>query len=192
MFFTNAINLGSSSLTSSLSLSRFPKSKSQQTVVFDVFKEHWRHVLSVFNKSLVNDDDIQIVKSNLAQMIALLINELNQVTNAALVARAEANKLTSEASTITPNDLTEVAATASDIKFSGQLWDYLLATNIFETVYLWSLSYPEYLYDLKYEQLRNYEELISQMQTNEQTSLLLHRLIRTIFVDLLIIYVKFI
>lgn len=174
MFFTNAINLGSSSLTSSLSLSRFPKSKSQQTVVFDVFKEHWRHVLSVFNKSLVNDDDIQIVKSNLAQMIALLINELNQVTNAALVARAEANKLASETSTTLGNDLT--STNTSDIKFSGQLWDYLLATNIFETVYLWSLSYPEYLYDLKYEQLRNYEELISQMQTNEQTSLLLHRL----------------
>jgi hypothetical protein len=145
MFFTNAMN--------SVTRPSLPKSKSQQTVVFDVFKDHWRQVLAIFNKSLVNDDDIQIVKSNLAQMVALLVDELNQVTNAVLVGKV---------------------ATGEE-KFSGPLWDYLLATNIFETVYLWSLSYPEYLYDLKYEQLRNYEELISQMQTNEQTNLLLYR-----------------
>lgn len=145
MFFANAMN--------SVTRPSLPKSKSQQTVVFDVFKDHWRQVLAIFNKSLVNDDDIQIVKSNLAQMVALLVDELNQVTNAVLVGKV---------------------ATGEE-KFSGPLWDYLLATNIFETVYLWSLSYPEYLYDLKYEQLRNYEELISQMQTNEQTNLLLYR-----------------
>ena len=150
MFFTNAMN--------SVTRPSLPKSKSQQTVVFDVFKDHWRQVLAIFNKSLVNDDDIQIVKSNLAQMVALLIDELNQVTNAVLVGKV---------------------ATGEE-KFSGPLWDYLLATNIFETVYLWSLSYPEYLYDLKYEQLRNYEELISQMQTNEQTNLLLYRYITQI------------
>lgn len=150
MFFTNAMN--------SVTRPSLPKSKSQQTVVFDVFKDHWRQVLAIFNKSLVNDDDIQIVKSNLAQMVALLVDELNQVTNAVLVGKV---------------------ATGEE-KFSGPLWDYLLATNIFETVYLWSLSYPEYLYDLKYEQLRNYEELISQMQTNEQTNLLLYRYITPI------------
>ena len=150
MFFTNAMN--------SVTRPSLPKSKSQQTVVFDVFKDHWRQVLAIFNKSLVNDDDIQIVKSNLAQMVALLVDELNQVTNAVLVGKV---------------------ATGEE-KFSGPLWDYLLATNIFETVYLWSLSYPEYLYDLKYEQLRNYEELISQMQTNEQTNLLLSRYITQI------------
>lgn len=150
MFFTNAMN--------SVTRPSLPKSKSQQTVVFDVFKDHWRQVLAIFNKSLVNDDDIQIVKSNLAQMVALLVDELNQVTNAVLVGKV---------------------ATGEE-KFSGPLWDYLLATNIFETVYLWSLSYPEYLYDLKYEQLRNYEELISQMQTNEQTNLLLYRYITQI------------
>lgn len=179
MFFTNAINLGASTLSSKL-----PKSKSQQTVVFDVFKEHWRQVLAIFNKSLVNDDDIQIVKSNLGQMIALLINELNQVTNAALVGRVGSSSSVATTTTTTTSDshLNSITTsslvlpeTTTDIKFSGQLWDYLLATNILETVYLWSLSYPEYLYDLKYEQLRNYEELISQMQTNEQTNLLLYR-----------------
>lgn len=189
MFFTNAINNLSSTTLSSLASgvgSKMTKSKSQQTVVFDVFKEHWRQVLAIFNKSLVNDDDIQIVKNNLCQMIALLINELNQVTNAALVGRAASSTAVagsfSSSSTMVSDfvhePLTSTTPATSDaaiVKFSGPLWDYLLATNIFETVYLWSLSYPEYLYDLKYEQLRNYEELISQMQTNEQTNLLLYR-----------------
>ena len=154
MFFTN----NSSSIIQTTS--QLSKSKSQQTVIFDVFKDHWKQVLHIFNKSLVNDDDIQIVKCNLTQMVLLLVDELNQITNADFKINKQVNY----------TDNVELSS-----KFSGPLWDYLLVANIFETVYLWSLSYPEYLYDLKYEQLRNFEELIGQMQTNEQTNLLLYR-----------------
>ena len=56
----------------------------------------------------------------------------------------------------------------------GPIWTYVFQANIFENIFLWSLSYPEYSFDLKYEQLKYYECLIYQMQANEQTDLLLH------------------
>lgn len=163
MFLSNATNNSlTTTITSSLGKLSGKTSNTtkmqHQTVIFDVFKDHWKQVLHIFNKSLINDDDIQIVKNNLAQMILLLVDELNTITNNDF----KTNKQVNYADNIEMNS-----------KFSGQLWDYLIGANIFETFYLWSLSYPEYLYDLKYEQLKHFENLIIQMQINEQTNLLL-------------------
>ena len=136
------------------------KSKGQQTVSYEVFKDHWKQAQIVFNKSLVNDDDIEIVKNNLNQMIFLLMDELNTIANLTLN-----TSKTNES----PDSLIEI-----NNKFHGPIWAYLINSNIFEHVYLWSLSCPEYLYDLKLEQLKYYESLINHMQANEQTNLLLY------------------
>lgn len=66
----------------------------------------------------------------------------------------------------------EVAAS-----IEGPIFSYLLDENIFEVTFLWSLSYPEYLYELKYLQLKYYEVLLANiMNDNRQlTSLLFYR-----------------
>ena len=136
-------------------------SPKKQPVSYEVFKEHWKQVLKIFNKSLVNDDDIQIVKNNLNQMINLLIDELNHPNNYLSLKPLAFNSLNS---TLKVPENTDY----------GPIWNYLFRHNIFEVVFLWSLSYPEYLFDLKLEQLKYYENLVYQMQTNEQTHLLLN------------------
>jgi hypothetical protein len=52
----------------------------------------------------------------------------------------------------------------------GPILNYLLNENIFETTFLWSLSYPEYLKDLKYLQLKYYEILLTNIMFEEDTS----------------------
>jgi hypothetical protein len=150
------------------SSSKLKKSKSQQTVSYEVFKDHWKQAQAIFNKSLVHDDDIEVVKNNLTQMLFLLMDELNTIANLTLnTSRQVADSI----------DSAEV-----NNKFHGPIWSYLISGNIFETVYLWSLSYPEYLHELKCEQLKYYEQLINHMQSNEQTNLLLYsQLYRPLF-----------
>lgn len=130
-----------------------------QAVSFEVFKDHWKQVLFIFNKSLINDEDIQIVKNNLNQMIYLLLDELDEITNLNMKKTKHVNYADSA---------------ETNQRLHGPIWDYLFSNNIFETIYLWTLSYPEYLYDLKHEQLKYYEVLLNQMQINEQTNLILY------------------
>jgi len=141
--------------------------KSQRPVYYEVFKEHWKQVLTIFNKSLINDDDIQVVKSNLNQMINLLLDELNNV-NSYLSLKPVSDELENS-----NGNINGFVVDKEPISY-GPIWNFVLKSNIFENIFLWSLSYPEYLFDLKYEQLRYYESLIYQMQANEHTSLLLH------------------
>ena len=159
MFFQNS-SLGNNSGNSGANKTLMKKSKSQQTVSYEVFKDHWKQAQAIFTKSLVSDDDIEIVKNNLTQMIFLLMDELNTIANLTL----NSNKM----------NMSIDSAAEINNKFHGPIWSYLINSNIFETVYLWSLSYPEYLYDLKCEQLKYYESLINHMQSNEQTNLLLY------------------
>jgi hypothetical protein len=126
---------------------------------FDSFKDHWKQVLLIFNKNLVDDTDILQVKSNLEQMINILLNELNNLVNISL-------KL--------PNDGNEDANQVLNA-YHGPIWEYLFKNNIFEVIFLWSLSYPEYLYDLKYEQLKYYENLLNHLHLNDQTNMLLFK-----------------
>lgn len=149
------------------------KSKQQQSSVrFEVFKDHWKQVHFIFNKSLVNDDDIQIVKNNLNQMINLLLNELNNFASVSSEGGSQNGQEQANSST----------GSQSVLQLYGPVWDYLFKNNIFESLFLWCLSYPEYLYDLKYEQLKYYENLLNQMQINEQTNLLLfQQLYRPLF-----------
>ena len=108
-----------------------------------MFKDHWKQILSVFIKSLINDDDIEIFKNNFDQMFILLINEIND----------------------------------EDAANEQSILKYLLNENIFEVTFLWSLSYPEYLYELKYLQLKYYEILLSNIMNENArlTHLLVHR-----------------
>lgn len=131
-----------------------------QLVAYEVFKDHWKQATHIFSKSLVNEDDIQIVKNNLNQMVNLLLDEMNNPNNYLSL---------KPLAFMEPNARGKAQETAD----YGPIWNYLFANNIFETIFLWSLSYPEYLFDLKYEQLKYYENLVYQMQTNEQTHLLL-------------------
>jgi hypothetical protein len=181
-------------------------SQPQTAVYLDVFKDHWKQMLFVFNKSLVADDDINTVKNHLGQMINLLLDELDSIHLRSL--NNESKKIIKKSlrlvnrrnshsqkenvqieqdvedqdkEQIQIQTQMQIEATSSNenenrltLEFPyGQIWDYMSKNNIFETIYLWSLSYPEYLYELKYEQLRSYENLLNHMQTNEQTSLLL-------------------
>jgi hypothetical protein len=59
----------------------------------------------------------------------------------------------------------------------GPILNYVLEENIFEVTFLWSLSYPEYLYELKYLQLKYYEVLLANiMNDNRQlTNLLFYK-----------------
>lgn len=133
----------------------------QQPVAYEVFKDHWKHATQIFSKSLITDDDIQIVKNHLNQMISLLLNELNNPNNYLSLKPLAFTHLNSTFDTADKTDY-------------GPIWNFLFRNNIFEVVFLWSLSYPEYLFDLKFEQLKYYENLVYQMQTNEQTHLLLN------------------
>lgn len=155
MFSFNISHLGTVTKPKLLNSTSNPKFEHQ--VSFEVFKDHWKQVLIIFNKSLINDDDIQIVKNNLSQMVNFLISELDLVANQKL--------------NLTKNLILEQKY--ENYQGHGEIWDFAIKNNIFENIYLWTLSYPEYLYDLKCEQLKYYELLINQMQANEQTNLIL-------------------
>lgn len=147
-----------------------------QPVYYEVFRDHWKQVLAIFNKSLINDDDIQIVKSNLNQMINLLLDELNNLSSYLTLKSNESDNTTISLSTTTTTTTTSSSSNSTisneTINY-GPIWDFVFKANIFETIFLWSLSYPEYLFELKVEQLKYYECLIYQMQAYEQTNLLL-------------------
>lgn len=156
MFSFNISHLGTATKAKFLNGSG-SNAKSEHQVSFEVFKDHWKQVLIIFNKSLINDDDIQIVKNNLSQMVNFLLAELDLVANQKL--------------NLTKNLALEKKY--ENYQGHGEIWDFVVKNNIFENIYLWTLSYPEYLFDLKYEQLKYYELLINQMQINEQTNLIL-------------------
>ncbi len=150
-FFSRALNADKTSGSVSAE-------KKQPAASYEAFKEHWKHATQIFSKSLINDEDVQVVKNNLNQMVNLLLDELNNPNNyLSLKPLASFNNNHK-------NDGTDY----------GPIWNYLFRANIFEVVFLWSLSYPEYLFDLKFEQLKYYENLVYQMQINEQTHLLLN------------------
>lgn len=163
---------------SSLSASntnKMKKSKSQQTVSYEVFKDHWKQAQAIFTKSIASEDDIEIVKNNLSQMIFLLMDELNTIANLTLNNNnmmLDINGNTSGAAAAKKQH--QLLDVEINNRFHGPIWSYLISNNIFETVYLWSLSYPEFLHDLKCEQLKYYDSLINHMQANEQTNLLLY------------------
>ena len=111
---------------------------SAQPAAHDAFKEHWRQVAHTFSKSLVSDEDMLAVKSHLRQMVRLLLDELNS-PNSYL--------------SLKPLAFVGEAAPHESVDY-GPVWNYLFANNVFEAVFLWSLSYPEYMFDMKHEQLR--------------------------------------
>ena len=135
-----------------------------QVVSYEVFKDHCKQMLNIFNKSLINDDDIQTVKNNLNLIINLLINELNTT----------ANDVTSKLNDSNVSSI-DKSVFVDEIEINSPIWNYSFKNNLFETIYLWSLSYPEYLHDLKYEQLKYFEHLLNALQSNEQTNLLLYK-----------------
>lgn len=151
----------------------------QPTMLFEVFKEHWKQILIIFNKSLINDDDIHIVKNNLAQIVNILLNELNSLSMTSQTPTStsnDQNKSSNSKRNLIDSDLNYLDQSdyINKLQFFGPIWDFSFKNNLFESIYLWSLSYPEYLYDLKYEQLKYYECLINSMQINDQTNLLLY------------------
>jgi hypothetical protein len=133
-------------------------------VSFEVFKDHCKQMLIIFNKSLINDDDIQTVKNNLNLIINLLIDDLNVTANDVISKLNDSN-----VSSMHKNVFVD------EIEINSPIWNYSFKNNLFETIYLWSLSYPEYLHDLKYEQLKYFELLLNALQSNEQTNLLLYK-----------------
>ena len=139
--------------------------KSTTTSYLELFKELWKDTIGIFSKNLINDDDVDKVKENLNQMMSLLLNELNK---AILSHEADGQAHTSKQR----NNSKVNGSRQSQQVLYGPVWEFFFRHNIFEVIFLWSLSYPEYLYDLKYEQLCHYENLISHLQATEQTDLL--------------------
>ena len=164
----------------------YHKHNSNNNLSFETFKEHWKHVLFIFNKTLVDDKDILQVKFNLEQMINILLNELNNLVNISLKLITTLNEGSSSFTTTTTNIINNSNSNTSESielqdpnevlnAYYGPIWEFLFKNNIFEVIFLWSLSYPEYLYDLKYEQLKYYENLLNHLHLNEQTNLLLFK-----------------
>ena len=149
----------------------YQKHNSNNNLSFESFKDHWKQVLFIFNKTLVDDKDISQVKFNLEQMVNILLNELNNLVNISLKLMStihEANKsFVNHGEQQDPDEVLNA--------YYGPIWEYLFKNNIFDAIFLWSLSYPEYLYDLKYEQLKYYENLLNHLHLNEQTNLLLFK-----------------
>jgi hypothetical protein len=143
---------------------KLDKNNKQNNVYFEVFQDHWKQALLIFNKMLINDDDIEIIKNNLNQLMGLLRIELN--TAAHFYARRE--MLSNDNDNTNDNNKND-----EDYSNNNKILEYTLRNNIFSIFYSWTLSYPEYLFQLKCEQLRHYELLISQLQENEHTDLLL-------------------
>jgi len=157
-FFSRALSIDKSSSAVSVDKNMKKLPDKQLTASHEVFKDLWKQATQIFSKSLINDEDVQFVKNILSQMVNLLLDELNNPNNYLSLKPLASFNYTNQNET-------------SDY---GPIWNYLFRINFFEVVFLWSLSYPEYLFDLKLEQLRYYEDLVYQMQTNEQTHLLLN------------------
>jgi len=154
----------------------YNKHNSNNNLSFETFKDHWKNVLMIFNKTLVDDKDIVQVKFNLEQIINILLNELNNLVNISLRLMSTTQNEASTESSATVNESIELQDPSEVLNaYYGPIWEFLFKNNIFEVIFLWSLSYPEYLYDLKYEQLKYYENLLNHLHLNEQTNLLLFR-----------------
>ena len=135
-----------------------------------MFKDHWRQVLVVFNKNLISDDDIHTVKSHLAQMVNILVDELSYSTLSQHQQRKQHSKsIQQQQQQAHRSDSSWLLSLSSSY---GHIWEYTLRNNLFETVFLWTLSYPEYLFELKSEQLSHYDTLVASMQMYECTDLL--------------------
>ncbi len=158
----------------------YQKYNTNNSLSFESFKDHWKQVLLIFSRTLVEDKDIITVKFNLEQMINILLNELNSLVTITL--KSTSNEATSSTSTMNQSFFSfiptiEQHQEPNDVlnAYYGPIWEYLLKNNIFEVIFLWSLSYPEYLCDLKYEQLKYYENLLNHLHLNDQTNLLLFK-----------------
>ena len=59
----------------------YNKHNSNNNLSFETFKDHWKNVLMIFNKTLVDDKDIVQVKFNLEQIINILLNISRRIEN---------------------------------------------------------------------------------------------------------------
>ena len=76
----------------------YQKYNANNSLSFEAFKDHWKQVLLIFNKTLVEDKDIHDVKFNLDQMINILLNELNSLVTISLKSMSTANMACDSAS----------------------------------------------------------------------------------------------
>ncbi|CAF3378729.1 unnamed protein product [Rotaria sp. Silwood1] len=98
------------------------------SVELAVLRQHWKQILQIFQKPLIDQDDISCVLSHFQHAVTLLTDEV--------------------ASQDRP----------------GPILLYFLSEAILDTFFVWSLSCPEYASDLKYQQLRCFEFLLSRTQ----------------------------
>jgi len=81
--------------------------------------------LQIFQKSLIDQDDINCVISHFQHAVTLLTDEVTSQTR------------------------------------PGPILLYFISESILDTIFIWSLSCPEYASELKYHQLRCFEFLLS-------------------------------
>ena len=136
MSINNPINKMFSNIKTKLD---YQKHNSNNNLSFDSFKDHWKHVLFIFNKTLIEDKDIAQVKFNLEQMINILLNELNNLVNISLRLMSTLNEASSTTNNTNesmelqdPNDVLNA--------YYGPIWEFLFRNNIFEVIFLWSLE----------------------------------------------------
>ena len=93
-----------------------------------VLRQHWKHILKIFQKSLIDQDDINHIILHFQYAINLLTDEVTQQNR------------------------------------PGPVLLYFIAESLFDTFFIWSLSCPEYASELKYHQLRSFEQLLGRSQ----------------------------
>lgn len=100
----------------------------EATVEVTVLRQHWKHILKIFQKPLIDQDDINHIILHFQYSINLLTDEVTQQNR------------------------------------PGPVLLYFIAESLFDTIFIWSLSCPEYASELKYHQLRSFEQLLGRSQ----------------------------
>ena len=95
---------------------------------FQVLRQHWKHILKIFQKPLIDQDDVNHIILHFQYAINLLTDEVTQQNR------------------------------------PGPVLLYFIAESLFDTFFIWSLSCPAYASELKYHQLRSFEQLLGRSQ----------------------------
>lgn len=145
-------------LRASLRRSRTPilRNVAPETV-FEAFRMHWLRTQHIMEKTSLSGsrptaDDITGVLNHLDQMVNFLVEE----------ATASRNTTTPDEGPNGPS--TDQGSEGQVPSELGPIVDYLLAEGVLDRLFQWSLQTGEFLPNLRLEQLRIYEVLVSHSQ----------------------------
>ncbi|XP_076065364.1 FHF complex subunit HOOK-interacting protein 1B-like isoform X2 [Oratosquilla oratoria] len=134
---------------------------------FHSFIKHWQQTIEIISRTRgqgqVVVDDVTAVINHLAQMVNLLLVDLQQIM--AHGARVGPNGLGPNGNMETMKDITVRGGQHSSLPAEDPphtpIFDHFLGEEILDTIFQWSCTTGEYMNALKLEQLKAHEQLLS-------------------------------